>query len=119
MTHWFGANIDAANLPVVNATYTSTNLTVLTPLFSGAPDRQTSFGTFFVAQGGSEVQPGVAPAGSVTLDWSASTWTRLADDVGLSRFYGGIHAMSAYYGSQALANALTPLLHTKWKISSL
>jgi hypothetical protein len=119
MTHWFGANIDAANLPVVNATYTSTNLTVLTPLFSGAPDRQTSFGTFFVAQGGSEVQPGVAPAGSVTLDWSASTWTQLADDVGLSRFYGGIHAMSAYYGSQALANALTPLLHTKWEISSL
>jgi hypothetical protein len=119
MTDWFGANIDAVNLPVVNATYTSTNLSVLTPLFEGAPDRQSPFGRFFIAQGSSEVQPGVAPAGSVTLDWSASTWTQLADDVGLSRFYGGIHAMSAYYGSQALADALTPLLHTKWEISSL
>lgn len=119
MTDWFGANIDAVNLPVVNATYTSTNLSVLTPLFVGAPDRQSPFGRFFIAQGSSEVQPGVAPAGSVTLDWSASTWTQLADDVGLSRFYGGIHAMSAYYGSQALESSLTPLVHTKWEISSL
>ena len=118
MTDWFGANIDAGTLPVVNATYTSTNLSVLTPLFVGAPDRQSRFGTFFIAQGSSEVQPGVAPAGPVTLDWSASTWTQLADDVGLSRFYGGIHAMSAYYGSQAVAMSLTPLVHSKWEISS-
>lgn len=118
MTYWFGAEIRAARLPLVDAPYTHASLSLLSPLFLNTPDTQTTFGTFRVAPGSSDVQPGVTPTAQTTLDWSASTWARLAEDVGLSRFYGGIHAMSAYYGSLAVCDALTPILQSKWQIAT-
>jgi hypothetical protein len=42
-----------------------------------------------IAAGSSKVEPGTAPASSVTLSWS--TFTEAANEAGISRRYGGIH----------------------------
>ncbi|WP_345559449.1 vanadium-dependent haloperoxidase [Nonomuraea rosea] len=42
-----------------------------------------------IAQGSSQVEPGVTPAQDVTLRWP--TFTEAADQAGVSRRYGGIH----------------------------
>lgn len=45
------------------------------------------------AKGSSLIEPGVTPAKDITLHWS--TWTDWANDCGLSRFWGGVHFLSA------------------------
>ena len=52
--------------------------------------RSDHFGeSFTIAPGSSEIEPGVTPAGPVTLYWA--TFTDAANQAGISRRYGGIH----------------------------
>jgi hypothetical protein len=83
-----------------------------------SPILQTSqsgpFGTFTITPGSSTIQPGVVPANTLTL--SFSSWQEMADQAGLSRQYGGIHAASAHSGGQALANSIRPLQKANWPL---
>jgi len=67
-----------------------------------------------VPAGSSKFEPGLVPAGPITLSWS--TFSAAADQAGLSRRYGGIHfrtadmagrAMGRLVGAQAFAKAQT------------
>lgn len=103
MTKWFG--------PVVPSNpVTHTNLSILCPLFMG--NQTGPYGSFTMAAGASEIQPGVVPAASVTLSWP--TWQAMANSAGLSRQYGGIHCNSAHLGSQAAANTLSAIVESAW-----
>ena len=75
-------------------------------------DQTVPYGSFTTAAGTSEIQPGVVPAAPLTLSWQ--TWQAMANSAGLSRQYGGIHCNSAHLGSQAAANALTPIVSAAW-----
>jgi hypothetical protein len=65
--------------------------------------------------GDSEVQPMVVPTNTITFNWT--TWSDMALSAGLSRQYGGIHAISAHQGSVAAMNVLHPLLKSYWNLS--
>ena len=60
----------------------------------------------------SEVQPGVVPATPITLSWN--TWQEVANSAGLSRQYGGIHALSAHTASQLAANMTFAIVQNRW-----
>jgi len=113
MTAWFGPTI--VNPPM----QTLTDLQILSSAFTGVTQTQP-YGTIVFPQGKSEVENGVFPgttAGTVpataqTLSWSS--WQAMADEAGLSRRYGGIHAMSAHTGSKAFANAMFPIMNSIW-----
>lgn len=95
MTKWFDAQIPATSPRLI------TGLSRISPLL---PNSQTlTFGTFVVPPASSAIEPAV-PATPITLSWS--TWQGMAESAGISRQYGGIHALSAHTASQALANAL-------------
>lgn len=104
MTKWFGPMVP--NNPV-----TLTNLPILCPLITG--DQTGPYGSFTIAAGASQIQPGVVPTVALTLSWP--TWQAMANSAGLSRQYGGIHCNSAHLGSQAAANALTPIVEAAWR----
>ena len=55
-------------------------------LFTGSDDFGASV-TF--APGSSRFEPGITPEGEITLDWD--TFSKAADEAGISRLYGGIH----------------------------
>jgi membrane-associated phospholipid phosphatase len=101
MSAWFGAAIPADT----TITATAADLRRISPLFTGASaDVAIPFGEFMVPAGASRIQPAIVPAAPAVLRWS--TWQEMADDAGISRKYGGIHATSAHVGSQAAARAL-------------
>ena len=105
MTHWFGASIPQTSTPI-----TESDLTIVSHIL---PSSQTGyFAQFVVPSGSSRIQPGIVPAQDMNLRWT--TWQSIATTAGLSRQYGGIHAMSAHLGGQALAIVLTPILRTYW-----
>jgi hypothetical protein len=105
MTAWFG--------PVIPTTRPRkrTDTRLLTPALSTA--QINPFGTFVFPAGVSQIQAGV-PAAAVALSWP--TWQEMANDAGISRKFGGIHATSAHLGSQAAANALHHHLKSLWGI---
>ena len=103
MTDWFGPTIPST------APVTVTNLQLFSAMF--LPTDTQPFGTFVVPAGRSEVQPGVVPAAPVTITFN--TWAAMAESAGISRQWGGIHAMSAHLGGVATANAVHSLLRTK------
>ena len=106
MTSWFGATIQ--NHPV----QTLTDLQLISPAFTGVTQTQP-FGTIVYPKGKSQVvTDGSTPANDETLSWAS--WQDLADQAGLSRRCGGIHALYAHVGSQALANALYPVMNSIW-----
>ena len=105
MTDWFGPTIPTST-PV-----TEKDLSLLSPVFAAA--QTNTFGTFVFPAGASQIQSGV-PAAPVELTWS--TWQDMANSAGLSRLYGGIHAISAHTGSQALANVLHTILQERWSL---
>lgn len=104
MTEWFGATINVAPAPFFQTS-------LLSPIITTS-QRGNNFGTFTISSGSSEIQAGVVPASPVTLTFA--TWQEIADQAGLSRQYGGIHAASAHSGGQALANAIRPIQKTNW-----
>jgi hypothetical protein len=99
MTRWFGAQIP------VTAARPMTGLSRISPMLADA--QTVAFGTFVVPAASSMVD-GTVPAAPITLSWS--TWQEMAESAGISRQYGGIHALSAHTASQALANALDAIL---------
>jgi hypothetical protein len=105
MTRWFGPNIPTSS------PRNRSDLRYLSPAFAVA---QTGpFGTFVFPAGGSQIQSGI-PSADITLTWP--TWQQMADQAGISRKYGGIHATSAHMGSQAVANVLHQELTAVWSI---
>jgi len=105
MTRWFGASI-----PQTTTTLTESDLSIVSLIL---PSSQTGyFAQFIVPSGNSRIQPGIVPKHNMNLRWT--TWQSMATSAGLSRQYGGIHAMSAHVGGQAVANALTPILRAYW-----
>ena len=120
MNAWFGA------IPAHRPIQTLTDLNLLSVAFNGVT-QSNPFGTIIFPAGKSQVIgpvgsagtgpyvpdiSGTVPATPITLSWS--TWQDIANEAGTSRQYGGIHALSAHQGSQALANALFPIMGTKW-----
>jgi len=87
-----------------------TKMYLLSPIFT--VDQTQPFGVFLFPQGASQIQPGIVPSTDTFLHYT--TWQEIATSCGLSRQYGGIHAMSAHLGSVALANTLTPIVNTAW-----
>ena len=107
MTAWFGAAI-----PTTAPIYMD-DLQLLSPTFLSP--QSNPIGQFIFVSGTSEVQPLVVPTSSITLRWT--TWQEMALSAGLSRQYGGIHAISAHQGSVAAANALHTSLQSYWNLS--
>jgi len=107
MTAWFSASI-----PSTAPIYMS-DLPLLSPTFHSP--QYNPFGQFTIMSGDSEVQPMVVPNTTTTFGWT--TWQDMATSAGLSRQYGGIHAISAHQGSVAAVNALHPILKSYWNLS--
>ena len=99
MTKWFGPNIPA--LPARKMT----GLSLFCPALGS--DQVVPFGTFIIPAASSQIEPAV-PSQPIQLSWA--TWQEMADQAGISRQYGGIHAASAHTASQLLANKLNELI---------
>jgi hypothetical protein len=107
MNKWFGSSITKNN------TYYDKQ-TLISPIF--ASNATSTYGNFTVASGSSEIQPGVTPATPVTL--SFVSWNDIADQAGMSRLYGGIHAYSAHSASQTTAVEVDTLINNTWNIQT-
>ena len=107
MDAWFGATIPSTDPIAMN------DLQLLSPTFLSP--QSNPLGQFTFVSGTSEVQPLVVPTSSITFRWT--TWAEIALSAGLSRQYGGIHAISAHNGSVAAANALHTTLQSYWNLS--
>jgi hypothetical protein len=107
MSAWFGASIPTT------APINMSDLSLLSPMFQSPQSNR--FGQFTIMSGTSEVQPAVVPATNISFGWT--TWQDMALSAGLSRQYGGIHAISAHHGSVAAANTLHPILKSYWNLS--
>jgi len=60
--------------------------------------------TIPVAQGSSNVEPGVTPQTDITLDFA--TWSEFEHDCGLSRLWGGVHFSSSIPAGQAIGHEI-------------
>jgi hypothetical protein len=105
MNKWFGTNI------IKNYTYYDKQ-TLISPLFT--INDTNNYGDFIIGIGKSEIQPMVTPTSSITL--SFSTWNQMADSAGLSRLYGGIHALTAHQSSQNTAVQVDGYINSSWNI---
>lgn len=105
MDDWFGTSIHPGN-------YTYTDMYLVTPIF--ASNQTNAFGTFVIPARSSLVQVGVVPAAAVQLAFE--TWQAMADNAGISRKYGGIHATSAHTGGQAVANDVHTAIRTRMEL---
>jgi len=105
MNKWFGDNI------VKNEVYYDLE-TLFCPMFKA--NQTAYYGDFMVDPGTSTVQPGVAPHSHVTI--SFNTWDDMADSAGMSRLYGGIHALSAHHNSQTVAVEVDGYINSTWNI---
>jgi hypothetical protein len=104
MAQWFGDAIDT-NKVVTFSDLNRVTLDLTTP-------QQAQFGSVVFPTGSSRVQPAVVPANPTTLTFT--TWSGLAESAGLSRQYGGIHALSAHQGSLAIVAGLYPKIRAGW-----
>ena len=107
MSDWFGASI-----PQTKA-IRQADMYLLSNVFNGITETNP-FGTWVFKAHTSEIQPTV-PAADTTLSWS--TWNNMATSCGLSRQYGGIHAMSAHTASQAVATSLHSYVRANWALN--
>jgi len=104
MTDWFGSTVPSVVAPFSQPT-----------LFSPILQSQSGnlYGSFTIASNSLQVQP-TLPASNVTL--SFTTWQDMANQAGMSRLYGGIHAQSANIGGQTVANALRVKQKANWPL---
>ena len=105
MNKWFGTNIQK------NIVYYDLQ-TLFCPMFTS--NQKLYYGDFMINPGTSTVEPGVAPTHHVTL--SFNTWNEMADSAGMSRLYGGIHALSAHSNSQTTAVEVDGYINSTWNI---
>ena len=107
MSKWFGANIEK------NIVYYDLQ-TLFSPMFTS--NQTLYYGDFMINPGTSTVEPGVAPVHHVTISYN--TWNEIADSAGMSRLYGGIHALSAHNNSQTTAVEVDGYINSTWNIRS-
>jgi len=100
MNKWFGSNVK--HTP-------EKRLDFISPVLDPESDRLQ------VKPGASIIQPEVVPEKSIKLNWH--TWSELADQVGMSRLYGGIHCISAHTGSQRTAIEAHKYIEENWGFS--
>ena len=62
-----------------------------------------------VPKGSSLMEPGVTPANPMVLSWP--TWTDFERDCGVSRFWGGVHFLSAVSAGQTLGRQIGDLAY--------
>ena len=105
MNKWFGNTITKTSMIY-------DGLTLVSPIFR--TNQSASYGDFTISAGESEIQHGVVPAAPITL--SFSTWNDMANQAGMSRLYGGIHAMSAHTASQSTAVSVDGYIQSSWAI---
>ena len=105
MNKWFGNNI------VKNTVFYDLE-TLFCPMFTS--NQTANYGDFILAPGTSTVEPGVAPRNQVTL--SFNTWDDMANSAGMSRLYGGIHAIAAHSNSQTVAMEVDGYINSTWNI---
>jgi membrane-associated phospholipid phosphatase len=105
MTRWFGSALPTQ-------TFTTTTGTFVAPILPAVVT--VSLTRFPIAQGASDIQPGVVPAAPLAITFN--TWQDMAESAGISRQCGGIHCESAHVGGQALANGLTSAVRDAWGI---
>ena len=105
MNKWFGNTITKRSI-----IYDKQSL--ISPLFP--TDQTTTYGSFLVSVGASEIQPGIVPSVPVTL--SFDTWNDMANSAGISRLYGGIHALTAHTSSQSTAIQVDEFIESTWNI---
>ncbi len=84
-------------------------------MYTGLGSLAVSISDIPVKAGTSKIQTGLVPASDIHLTWSV--WQDIADSAGVSRQYGGIHAVSADLGGKEVANTAFPLIASSWAIS--
>jgi hypothetical protein len=109
MSGWFGPTFPPS-APTVAA-----DLPLFSPIFTTI--QTLPFGVFQVNPGASEIQPTIVPAAPVTLTFS--TFQQFADSAGISRQWGGIHALSAHTGGQAAASTLYARVQNNLSLSTI
>ena len=102
MNKWFGDNINKA------ATFYDQE-SLICPLFKQS--QVGPFGTFIVKPGTSAIEATV-PSSQITLTFNK--WNDMANQAGISRLYGGIHALSAHTGSQQSAVKADEYINASW-----
>jgi hypothetical protein len=103
MNKWFGDTITQTSIYYDKQT-------LICPLFTS--NATQAFGTFTIAKGRSEIEPGVCPAVPVTLNYG--TWNDMSNGIlgaGVSRLYGGIHCDTANTSSQNIAEEVNTLIN--------
>ena len=108
MNAWFSPTIPTTMINM-------TDLYLLSPMYTGLGPLTNSLSDITVKARTSQIQTDLVPASDVHLIWSV--WQDIADSAGVSRQYGGIHAVSANLGGQAVANTAFPLITSRWAIS--
>jgi len=108
MNAWFPSSIPANSINV-------SDLYLLSPMYTGLGSLAVSISDIPVKARTSLIQTGVVPASDIHLTWSV--WQDIADSAGVSRQYGGIHAVSADLGGKEVANTAFPLITSSWAIS--
>ena len=105
MNKWFGNNI------VKNIVFYDLE-TLFCPMLK--TNQTANYGDFMVNPGTSTVEPGVSPSTPLTL--SFNTWDEMANSAGMSRLYGGIHAIAAHSNSQTVAMDVDGYINSTWNI---
>jgi len=105
MKKWFGDTIQDRQRSLESIRFIS-------PIFKAS--QTNPFGTFLIPLESSQIQFNVVP--SQILKFTYTSWQEMANEAGISRKYGGIHATSAHTSSQALANTLYSNLQSVWNI---
>ena len=107
MTDWFGATVPSQIFSPINARAVS-------PIYQTSPAFRLD--QVPIPATSSEIQPTLPPT-PLTLPFT--TWQDMADQAGISRQYGGIHAQSAHLGGQSVANGIAPLIASAWAIQKV
>jgi hypothetical protein len=105
MNKWFGENISK-----ITTFYDGEPL--ICPLFRNSTMSQ--YGTFIVEPGTSAIESGSVPSSPIQL--SFNKWDDMANQAGMSRLYGGIHALSAHTSSQQVAISVDQYINNTWNI---
>jgi hypothetical protein len=120
MNKWFGPNIPRDELPIRYFQHRQNHLSILTPLYSkqGIDNSflETEYCKFIIPEHSSEIQSNV-PNEPVTLQFD--TWDDYANMCGISRIYGGIHAITAHTGSVLVSNQIFSKVNSRLNITKL
>jgi hypothetical protein len=108
MNAWFPSSIPTTSID-------ASDLNLLSPMYEGVGTLSIKLSDIPVKARTSQIQTGVVPASDINLTWSV--WQDIADSAGVSRQYGGIHAVSADLGGKEVANTAFPLITSSWAIS--